>query len=137
MEEKRSRGVTTLAFFEMGVGMFGTSLLILFSAISILSNFSSSLSSEVEIGRNAAKYLAIMLTPSLLIWISGEGLLCLKSWSRKINLFVFPLLAIFISILWFNSGCWQPIVLPLVIFWGFIISETFFLSRPKVKEQFK
>jgi len=149
MEKKMSKGITALAIIEEIIGLLG-SLLFIFMVFMYMSSLSDkSGNPENQIAIDVAKGSMYFLWPFLLIFFSGIGIYKLKLWAWLMNVYVIPLILLgvyffgwarifdikrFIE-LWRNN--WQLTLLmlgPIVIF---IIAEAWFLTRPKVKEQFK
>jgi hypothetical protein len=136
MDKKRSKGVIILGIL---VSLFG------------LSGFQDILRE----GRNI--YVLISVLFSIVLLISGIGVLMLKSWARKLLLYsIIPALAFNISVNFFiievpkqfqhleehflelhaQIPLYEKIVPSLgFLIWGVVI--IFFLTRPKVKEQFR
>lgn len=144
MEKKRSKGVTIFGIIETLLGIQGTMVLL---------NSLFSFNSVVFIVNIASGPLFLVL---------GIGMLNLKPFARKVNLFLIPMLSltplifIIVSILnsldyqvknnikvglWTVGQGWGTVSIGLGIIFILIIlainsSLAYFLTRPKVKEQF-
>ena len=142
---RRSVGVTILALVEIVLGVLGA--LLFFNCVLLFLR---------EFGRSSACFLSIdlsilygaMTLPFVFILTSGIGMLALKDWARKMNIFVVPL-AFLLTAAFLSFGAIGEIskgnlcgglstilvmFIPLCIIFFLKIK---FLTCPKVKKQFK
>jgi hypothetical protein len=131
MEKKRSKGITILA-----VLMLLNPLLIVGYILNRKPSFFS----------NEKAFLHVSLSVMMIIFsiVCGVGLLKLKEWARRFTIYFYILAFIRLAynIFTLKPEKWSPtsankggiILLLIPLLWLIIIA--FFLTRPKVKEQF-
>ncbi len=152
-EKKRSKGITITGWTEVLIGGLG-GLLFFLTKIGIL---------DPEMVMDSLVIIVLPYIPfpcPLLLFaitkmfpfllIAGIGILGLRSWARKMNILIFSILlvipcqCVFVLFILFIFGCSSPIcsgdihmligsMLPILL----IILFIWYLTRPKVMEQFK
>ena len=116
MEKKRSRGVTVFAYLNIVLGIIGIHALI------------------------RCPEIIIFTAPLIIV---GFGLLKLKEWARKVEIFfvIFDYLSkwaiIFIISKNYQIGVWYLYQTKHIISLFAVIITIYFFTRPKVKEQFQ
>jgi len=142
LPHRRSVGVTMLALFEIVIGVPGT--LLFFHCVVM---FFRALGKNF-LGVDLSILYGVMALPFVFVLASGIGMLTLKDWARKINIFVVPLafllIAAFLSLgavsemskgnLFGGLSTILVMFIPLCIL-SFLTIK--FLACPKVKMQFK
>lgn len=141
MGKKRSTGVTILGWGEIILGGIGTAIFILFTISFIYCLFHPA---QTEIGAFISLATMIIFLPAHLFLWAGIGVIKVKSWGRKMNIFVITIL-ISLLVIFF-------LIFHLFItgkqFMGYLLIEipvalllalplVFFFNRPDIKEQFK
>ncbi len=136
MEKKRSVGILAIGFSVIILGLYKSPLSI-WKISYIITNFSQTI-------RQLGFLMSFLYIPesllSICFIIGGVGFLLLKKWAiylLRISLLIDIIFHLFFTIkIWFfQLSVFRPFVGFIILFVELIFY--FFLTRPKVKEQFK
>jgi len=149
MEKKRSVGVTILGWLEILIGGIGSIFFVLSFYVYLHAIYLLKIGSNSgdQLGVDLGFLFSVMTFPSLFILVSGIGILRCSSWARKMNIVVIPLVLILVTVFLSQGALWEirrgnlwagTTILGLFLAIGIVIFlKVWYLTRPKVKEQFK
>jgi len=140
MEQKRSTGISISGWSNVIIGIIGIMCFLrsIFLFVEGAMNMNAPDSDKgafvsYELGQVGIWYSI----PYISMLILGIGIIKLNSLARKVYVMYLLPLAIAISFIWID-GSHESFFLPLLIPQiAFICIQIFYLTRPKVKEQFK
>ena len=144
MDKKRSVGITLLGWMEITIGIIGT-LIFLYSLTGAARIILSGLFDSDNNGGMTASFvggvfifLALLFLPMPFLLCAGIGILRLKSWARKVNIFVMPPLTFSLLLLNLIPGVGSDFLLA-TIFSALLLGllPILFFNIPEIKVQFK